>query len=126
MDILCVLGARVRGSWGEKEQAFQALQSFSPLCHRLPAPWKAPGIFCLPVIMSRRTRGGIPGSRRRVWISTSALSSGLDAVIYFWQRELSTSCGVRRLPSSFRMQASHRTDFSRCGEQALGHSRFSS
>ena len=121
--------------WGEggvverKRKHSKLCKAFLPLCHGLPPPWKAPGIFCLPVmilIMSRRTRGGIPGSRLRVWISTSVLSSGLDAVIYFWQCELSTSCGVQRLPSSFGMQASHCTDFSLCGEWALGHSGFSS
>ena len=51
----------VRGSWGEKEEAFQALQSFSTLCNGLPLSWKAPGLFCLPVmilIRSRRTRVG--------------------------------------------------------------------
>ena len=48
----------------------------------------------------QKDSGGIPGSRLRVWTSTSALSSGLDAVIYFWQREV---CGGYPLVSVCRL-----------------------
>ena len=61
------------------------------------------------------------------WEQTQTLDLDFSNFFWPWRSYLFLAArGVRRLPSSFGMQASHCTDFSGCGERALGHLGFSS